>query len=560
MNLKPLRPEKTDLLFLLIIMLCALALQLICGLSYPLGYDECWHIFYAAVDPLSKSLEELRKDAHPPLPYLLLRPLVRAGDHRIWPRLISILAGIIQIPLFFLIVRKLKVARPVAYLGTAVFTGSHVFTVISITVRAYSIATLFLMAAILQMLNLLPETGKPARSHALGALAFLSLAVWCLYSSLLVTGVMALAMILLGLSDRRFGRNLLNNWRAHTRWFDWTGFLTCHLLVFLWFSLVWKARPLLHLKAFFPGEGESLPAFAFRGTVNMMNLFVPVKSDTASVSAIAILAFIASMAFLLWTTTRLSSRRRNMGRALIILALPLLWLSLLVLGVLEMHPFGGKLRHQYFMFPLIILLLIFLFDEVYGRIQNRLLHAVLCGGILILAISGSIYSFRNNRIGEFPDVPLWKGAARHLFIEKDKETPIYMNAYPFNAVFTVQRYRGWHFEGPVDRGWDEFKAGMGTEKWTIYRDRRNWTVPHLPDETFFQRLRRLFKKKGLSSLRVFTARAKQPSSKRERLADKDRLAERCRKNGFELESYGVLRDGEIYELSPLIRTAADPPI
>src|SRR5688572_5995251 len=85
------RGERLALAVIVIVTLCVQGWY---AQRWLLGFDETWHFFQATVQPFRQYLSEVRNEVHPPLLYVLLRPLCWPTESTLLPRVPGILAGL----------------------------------------------------------------------------------------------------------------------------------------------------------------------------------------------------------------------------------------------------------------------------------------------------------------------------------------------------------------------------------------------------------------------------------------------------------------------------------
>ena len=100
---------RESILTLVLLTLATLGIGLLFALDPRWGYDEAWHLYLSTLSPWTKALEEGLVDAHPPLHHLLLMPMARFGPDPFWFRLPSVLAAVATVPLWYLLLRRLRV-------------------------------------------------------------------------------------------------------------------------------------------------------------------------------------------------------------------------------------------------------------------------------------------------------------------------------------------------------------------------------------------------------------------------------------------------------------------
>lgn len=119
--------------------------------SQPLWYDENFTLAVIRL-PLPRMMEALAGDVHPPLFYLLIRPLALLDIQPWMIRLPSVLMGIASLPLAWVVFGRLASvkAQRAAFALFALFASANIFY--SQEARMYALLTLLLLAAVWAML------------------------------------------------------------------------------------------------------------------------------------------------------------------------------------------------------------------------------------------------------------------------------------------------------------------------------------------------------------------------------------------------------------------------
>jgi len=409
------------------------------ALPKTMGYDEAWHIFVAVVSPRWHSALAMSADSHPPLYYPLLRALSRLGYDPFWPRLLSVVPTILCVPLWYSLLRKLKVGVLTALVGTVVLASAYSFLHVGVLVRSYAITVFLLIGALWFWIDLLPgSSGQPRRRSAVLSLALFSLAFGFLYAGAFATTAVFGATLLVMASSGDARQAIVDNWRQHSRWPEWAAFFGFHLLIVGWFYIGWGQNindDIPHyLSAFSHNLEQSVAEFLLYTTRLEIALFTPLAGypdwllDLGGV-------VIASTVVLL---TVIYLRTGNTVRAVLMLTPILLTTILAALSIIEKFPFGGYLRHQYVLFPFLLLLLPLALDTLWRRFPNAWLQRIGLTLVLAIAITNAVQMQRSNPIPEAPPTETWAKTYETLFA-KPHDEPIFINAHMFYPTF-MNRY------------------------------------------------------------------------------------------------------------------------
>lgn len=501
------------------------AVQLTISLSPFYGYDEAWHLYLSSVSPLWKALEEMAVDPHPPLYYFLLRPLILIGPEPFWPRLISVVATVLTVPLWYLVLRKLGLARAVAFTLTLVLAVSFGFNELGATLRAYSVAALCLVAALWFWSDFMGVPGaRPSRAALDAMLALLTAAFWFSYYAVFFSVALVAASLLASLYDREIRSGLVTAWRRFFGWPEAIGIIAAHALGVAWFLVGYGRAGLAappHVSPYLYGGESTTGAFLLDGLRGYLELFTPFVGAGGSLQDLGLVAM-----GLVWVGLLAASLRRDaIAHAALLLAIPAVLCILFCAALVGFYPFGGFLRHQHLLLFFLLLALGIGLDLVYRALPNTSSGAILCALVVAAAVASSGFALRSDAVGEAPPRrPLAKELDAAFGASADS-VPVYTAVFPFYILYAdrfgkeiaYRRSYGHSAEGWVDvagvekllerlkirREWDEFEvvtdAGSAI---ALFRDRRVFSIPDQPDAGFFERLHELMAERDLKRLRM----------------------------------------------------------
>ncbi len=318
---------RTFWLTLVFAALVGLILRVEVGLKTFISFDEWQHVFMASSARWADLSFELRTNAHPPLFFLLLKPIVMLGNVALY-RLISIAAGVGSIVVVGLISRRLFDSPMLQLLCPVVIALSTDAIAISDEIRSYQLAVLFVLLAFLAWLAMLTD---PARKYVVAFALCSSLALVTHYSAVFFIGACVTVSLL-------FARRL----RIMIA-------LAIPCIVFAVEYLVHAgAQPMQGYLFDFYRAGtpnENLPSFLLRNSRNFFNLFSPVEIQNATVFLLVLFLLVAAAIIAL----------RNTRNAAVIVFAGVMVLELLAASLADKYPFGGMLRHQYIAGPFLII-------------------------------------------------------------------------------------------------------------------------------------------------------------------------------------------------------------
>lgn len=525
---------RESVLTLVLLTLATLGIGLLFALDPRWGYDEAWHLYLSTVSPWTKALEEGMVDAHPPLHHLLLMPMSLLGPDPFWFRLPSVLAAVATVPLWYLLLRRLRVVPEMALLGVVLLVTSFAFLELAVSVRSYSFGLLFLVIGLLAATTLVPRTvsgatglGTAPKPQPLMAAFGLTIAFAFIYSALFVIVglILALAVVWAVRAGRRFMRPF--TWVRTWRLLDWTAFVVLVigvLSVLLWFALGYGrgrgAVVPMHLESFTLWEGDSILHFAWCGLVGNAGWLTPQFSatDPGQILAVALFwtAAVLVLAVGLW--------RRQSARVLMVLAAMIATALVFAAGVAGAYPFGGLMRHQAMLLPLYLVIIVLALDAVWSRLHSRRVQQAFSLAVVGFALVGLFRAQATDPVGEAhtdgmrPEIAAafaCDSGQQAVYIEGQVFYPLYAAAYPKGIAFrtTLSEQDGVLVEVPYETGW--FNGLIHPRDWDVYamtddcgsermliRDRRRWTLPEGPDTRLESQLEALQATLGVASLQV----------------------------------------------------------
>ena len=530
------------------------------------GYDEAAHFYLATLRPDWKFFLGVSTDAHPPLYYLIMRAFIQLGPDPIYARMPTILATIITVPLLFALLRKIRIRTPVALVTTIILAASFPFLDLGVTTRSYSLAILLMLVAIWFWVGMIPGSKKdhPSRGAAVGSLAFFALAFSILYATLFATTALFGSALLLMAIDSRARKQIYQAWIRHSRWPEWLLFILAHLLLLGWFMIGWGAHigaevP-SHVVQFSLQPGQSVLQFLHHALHLELALFAPGSGLSETVLDLGLLAILLVA---VWVTV-VNLRKQNYIRAILALTPLLLTVILAILGITGKYPFGGIMRHQYVLFPLLVILLGLALDTAWRWLTNVYLKTILLALVLGFSVYGSVQTLQaKGLLGEAPAKNMLASAYPLLFTTDHKEPllisgialyPIYVDRYRqgityYNAfqsdhgrIYTA--HQGWLSMLLPWASYEEFHAVADDGSTVaILKDQYRWFFPPIPDNLFFTHIRGLLKTLGQTRLRIFTVLA-DPKAQ----PGRDALSAAVAAHGFTLTEYIEDENGPIWTI------------
>ena len=494
-----LSPGRARLFLLISLFILAAVPRLYVAANQPLNYDEHWHVFVAQQDTPKGFADEWRNNAHPPLFYWLLRLPTSLARNRLLDRSISLLAGVVAVFLLGHIVARITSNPPVSYLAALAFALSPSAVLISSEARSYMLSTFFILLAFAQYLSLVQGHYSIRTAIAFSASSCLALmshyfAVFFLFAclgALLYTGA---------------GRTLRrgNIWCFFRE--RWVILATAVLPILLTAAWLYRThvrywlRPQNHTDAFYfhPESGERLLGYLVGAAYNSFNLFSPVSlgEDAAIPVSLLLLTFVGvSLVYL----SRLRARARALSRCLPLLFLLLLAGGLLTASVMGAYPFGGDLRHQFILFPFVLITAFVLMDSALSRLRSLAIPVI---GLALFGISlnsavhlSHVYESREDRFGTMfaKEIALY----RQAFPEP---TAVYLDQFSLVVFFAHSEPRQWR-----SLDFATYEARSNGRPIVILRDLARWKVDLL-DEGLYKDVAAHLKSSAFQSTTLFCLR------------------------------------------------------
>ena len=322
------------------------------SVSQMVSYDGYWHVFIATQDNWSNFWYEVAQNAHPPLFYLLLGQVIAFGKVPFVYRAINILACVGSTYMAGRIVRRSGAQFLVSLLSSVAFAISLSTLLVGVEVRSYLLGVFFCLLAVYGFLEIAAQGfGSPERAARLSFALGMPLALLSHYSSIFVFGACVGALGAVLTVSPGYRAMAAAGWRRAKR----ANLITAApavggLLLVAAHSAIGSAR-LNHVPEFVRDRSrETVLAFLERQLGNMAAMFAPLATGRPGQIAMA-LAIIVGVTTVVWWSTR----RRVSPRILLPILIPGVMLAGMALaGVLGRYPFGGELRHQYVVFPFLI--------------------------------------------------------------------------------------------------------------------------------------------------------------------------------------------------------------
>lgn len=442
------------------------------GIHRQIDYDSFWHVFIASQTVFSEFVREIRLNAHPPLFYLLLKPVAAVAPVRLGYRFVSIAASAGSV---YLIGRILLLATRNAWGAIAaalVFALSWNSVVMSTEVRSYSLLVGLLLGGTWAFLHWLQE-GR--RAWLIGLL--FSLAVLSHYSGILYFLALLAAVALTDRSSwprlRRAAVELLTP-------------IVVYAIMYRLHASAWTVA-LNHLPThYFDSKVESVRAFLLRNVRLEIETFIP-RFVPIWAGVVALALYLVALARVWWKGDRMSA---ILGLCPVILAGGLIATSLL-----GKYPFGGQMRQQFFLYTAFIVGAIALGGSIIKSAARNVLAAV-------LVVAGTTAAF-SQEWSRFHPVPHEMGARKMELIRQNFPGAEAIYTAQYDLIFLYSGLHNWRWEylmtSPDSIVRDYLLDSPGA-RMLVFRDFR-W-LPDLSDPGFYTTLQQTLQR---SSGRIIVA-------------------------------------------------------
>jgi hypothetical protein len=440
-------------------------------------YDGWWHVFIAQQDVWSNFVWEVRANAHPPLFFLLLKAAMLLGKSRLTYRLVSLVAGVATAYVLGRIAGRWSRHWAVPGVTALAFSLSWSAIVVSCEVRSYALCVLFLAIAGYSFFELSHPRLRSVARHSLIFSVASALALLSHYSAALF--LVAAAAVLAG----RF---------ALVPAFRHRAMVVLKRVPFR--ALLPAAVPLGTATVLFITHAHShvtamnhLPeyylvsssaggplSFLLRNTVLLVSLFLPFKLQATGLWTQAVVAAV----FLLLVVGVIVPPRLRGSRApyrvagALVLALVVV---AMVAGVAGVYPYGGALRHQFYLFPFVLVFLAAGLDVLLDRLGNLRARA----GILLVVVAGLASAFATgSRSFWWVHDELATKEVVNLRQAFPEFSAVYVDQYGLVFLFSAYHDWTWRFAGvcPTDWSIQQYTLSKEDKTLTVFRDQARWEI------------------------------------------------------------------------------------
>ncbi len=490
---------------LLLVIAAAAIVRIFFALQDNLGYDSAWHVFIARQTNWAGFWHEVKEGEHPPLFYLALIGAMKLfGFSLLADRLVSIAAALVSTWLVARITARLTASGWLGVLAAAAFGLSLTAIDISLEVRPYALAIALMLVAFDAYLVWISEPAAAGVRNRIAFASAASAAVLTSYSMFFFVAATLLAPVILALVDRGWAKRLIDEMK--TRPLSLTLMLLTPAAVaaiaYQFHAARWSIS-LGHLREYLFASGrEPLMSFFTRTTQHFFALSVPTFGfDRGPVIVIGLLF----VALCIIGVRSVRSRPALVPFIFVAVMVPLN----VLLAVAGRYPFGGELRHEFFLFPFLVICLFTALESVRRRLRGPWSSQPLwqvAAGLLIAASSvAAVSSFQRSSIDRTPLYPVHVKKFRAAV-----GVPAAVLVDQFSLIIFLAQHQDWDWQRTSEDGWQSM--------WQVWSLRANgsdvklcrskqWQLD-LSRANTYRELNECFKQTGTSAVAIF--RPQQP--------------------------------------------------
>jgi 4-amino-4-deoxy-L-arabinose transferase-like glycosyltransferase len=480
-----------------------------------LGYDSYWNVFIARQD-LWNFWEEIGHGEHPPLYFFLVSAATSLfGFSAIAYRLVSILPAIVSAWLLAAIVWRTTGNLLLSIAATAAFGLSSNLFAIALEVRGYSLCTAFTLAACVSYLDWIgaPAHLRSTKFASAGFAVAMSAAILTEYSALFFLATAICAPVLIAIVDSEWRRQLFDKCRsqrlAATMMFGVPVALATS--AFAAQAIHWIDR-VSHVNEFMFNSSVETPwAFLGRNVLNLALMMLPAWSGfTEGPGALALLGVwsgrVALAAFggicLVGIAILVQSRQHH--RAFVALMFALMFGMNALTGLAHWYPFGGMLRHEFFLIPFAIAGSFSLLEAVRRRVPAPLNAQALWASAAGFGLLLSVVSWAS--VHRVVQGPMFQTQMDRFTALVGPET-IFVDQFNFINVFSSYHDWEWTVLPQRDRDLQLWRVTKGPIAVQVCRERLQWQLDLSAPATYRQARKCL---ENTDSVRVSVFRVQPP--------------------------------------------------
>ena len=353
-----------------------------------IDYDGWWHLFTATQDRWIIFLGEWKYEAHPPLHFLLLRLVAALGHSHVMLRSISIVSGCIATYVMGIVASKIYRNKTSALLVAGAYAFAWCMIDINCAVRGYALALLFVLLAFNAYLDYVADPAGPRAGGAIVRFGVYSLvALLSEYYAIFFIAACGCMLVLRALAQPVFRTAWIRSLRV-----DWKQWLFSMVsiaglfLAFFKFHMVVSVPNEHYLDDYFYSENSplGLDGFLRMNFSREFGYFAPFGLDQDLM--LALLGLVVFPALVYFTFVRKGRWRGPLAVDAPLVVCGLLG-QLVILSLVDKHPFGGEFRHQSIIAPFVFLTLFLALDRFADALRTPLRNGLFAAAGLAVAAS-----------------------------------------------------------------------------------------------------------------------------------------------------------------------------
>ena len=406
------------------------------------------------------------RNAHPPLFYLLLRPMTWLGSGRLVYRALSIAAAVVATYVVGRIATRVFRTPAVSLLCAFAFGLAVPTAIIACAVRSYMLSVTLVLVAFRLYLDLIDPAREriEPKTRILFVVALVG-AILSHYSGIFFAGAAVALPCLYAAVDRRyrvwFGQRLRAHWRD-----DLVTLIPIVAVIVAAYAvhLAKLNATLTHTAVYYPAPAASAAEFA-RGAASFLAHAVVAEIDLFSPLPIGGLpalyrAMVVVLLTVLAAALALTLRRRS---DCAVASAPLGMLMIIAIAMMgsalaRRYPFGGFLRQQFILFPFAMLAVFALVDEVVARRSVQWFVAALWVAVMLNAlVQRSLLHFFPSESGSRESVQF------HHFL--DDSHAVYVDQFSLVPFFAAHQRDTWSAQTELGEGLSLFRSVRVSGAW-----------------------------------------------------------------------------------------------
>lgn len=440
-------------------------------------YDGWWHIFSAHQDALRNLMWELKIQTHPPLFFLLLRAVRWLGPSRLAYCLVSIVSGVLLAYALGRITARWAHGRATPWLVALAVSCSWSAIEISCEVRAYSLAVLLLAIATGAYLDLANPRLRRLRPGMVVFCVALSLALLTHYSAALFAAAAGTVLMARFALNRAFRLRVVAVAKRRPLSLLLPPLVPAAVALAL---LAGHAQEhigqMSHLPEYYLASSSTAgpAAFLLRNTAYLVSLVVPGAPSEPGRGLQLILVLGAALAVTGAMAVPGLHGRPAAHRVTGALLLAQVGIGM-ALGLATVYPYGGPLRHQFYLFPSAILLVALSIDALVARVAARRARVAAALAVLVSIVAMLVIGYRS--LYRDPREP-YQDEARALAAACPADAAVYLDQFSLIAFFAHHHDWTWRAVNELPSNWsiDRYELTKGDEHMTVFRDRTWWSI------------------------------------------------------------------------------------